>query len=493
MSPSSRCAFAALAAALVGCAPMNEALSTHPADEPFYEPKSFQPDPDNSDTMFIALALSGGGTRASSLAYGVMEELHDITVPWEGRQRSLVSEVDLLSSVSGGSFTATYYTLFRDRLFQDFKEKFLTRNIELELVMRGFISPFGCLRLPSPFFDRIDIAGELYHDTIFEKKTFSALAAQKRKPLLVLNSTNMSLGVSFEFTQELFRQIGSDLSSYPLGWAVAASSAFPYLLSPVTLENFGTAKDPQWVTDGLQTGPQARGVYLLAQGWNAMGQRDNHPYIHLLDGGLADNLGARYIARSLVVSDGWIRSLMPRAVRAPPGSTAPAPTTQPGAIQKLLIFTVNAKTAPDTSMDKWRPGPNMIDVLFRTSATAMDNYTDDTIVLVTERLQQFRENYIAQWARSHEGEKYPGSDACDADPLCGICYFPVPTMNLGMYVVNVDLDQLADPKAREAVQKVPTSFVLSKEQVELMIRTGRTLVKQNPCFQRFLSDVRGAP
>ena len=76
-----------------------------------------------SESLLVLLAFSGGGTRAAAFSYGVLEKLARTEIIWDGRRRRLLDEVDLISSVSGGSFTAAYYGLFGDRIFEDFEEK----------------------------------------------------------------------------------------------------------------------------------------------------------------------------------------------------------------------------------------------------------------------------------------------------------------------------------------------------------------------------------
>src|SRR5262245_63984032 len=61
---------------------------------------------DNSDDLFVIVSFSGGGTRAAALAYGVLEALRDTRIEWQGRKVSLLDEVDVISSISGGSFPA---------------------------------------------------------------------------------------------------------------------------------------------------------------------------------------------------------------------------------------------------------------------------------------------------------------------------------------------------------------------------------------------------
>jgi len=70
-----------------------------------------------SDNLLVGLAFSGGGTRASALSYGILEALRDDTINLDGHERRLLDEVDIISSVSGGSFTVAYFGLFGDRIF----------------------------------------------------------------------------------------------------------------------------------------------------------------------------------------------------------------------------------------------------------------------------------------------------------------------------------------------------------------------------------------
>ena len=72
---------------------------------------------EKSDELMLILTFSGGGTRAAALSYGVLQALADTQIALGGKQHRLLDEVDLISSVSGGSFTSAYYGLFGDRMF----------------------------------------------------------------------------------------------------------------------------------------------------------------------------------------------------------------------------------------------------------------------------------------------------------------------------------------------------------------------------------------
>ena len=87
------------------------------------------PDSANTDGLMIVAAFSGGGTRASTLAFGVLRELSRQQITWEGKQKRLLDELDVISALSGGTFTAGYYALRGDQIFHDFEARFLAEGL----------------------------------------------------------------------------------------------------------------------------------------------------------------------------------------------------------------------------------------------------------------------------------------------------------------------------------------------------------------------------
>src|SRR5262249_9320511 len=87
----------------------------------------------HTDSVIGCAPLSGGGTRAAALAFGVLEELRDTTVVWDGKEKRLLDEVDAISAVSGGAIVGASWALFRDRAFDHLHESFLDRDVESEL------------------------------------------------------------------------------------------------------------------------------------------------------------------------------------------------------------------------------------------------------------------------------------------------------------------------------------------------------------------------
>lgn len=112
------------------------------------------PNPDNYDLNFkdeseddnaVWLALSGGGTRAAALAYGVLQELNETQLN-DNNSTTALEAVDTISSVSGGSFTAAYYGLYGNQIFENFEDEFLRVNIEGRLIRRMYLNPLQWFR-----------------------------------------------------------------------------------------------------------------------------------------------------------------------------------------------------------------------------------------------------------------------------------------------------------------------------------------------------------
>jgi len=177
--------------------------------------------PGQSDDLLVILAISGGGTRAAALGYGVLEELRRTEVSVNGAKRRLIDEVDVISAVSGGTFPATYYALRGEKTFEEFETKVLSRNFETELVQR-ILTPTNLFRLPSGTFGKSDLFAELYDETVFDHATFADLK-RANGPLVIINGTDITSGARFSFTQDQFDAICGDLSKVTLGRAIATS------------------------------------------------------------------------------------------------------------------------------------------------------------------------------------------------------------------------------------------------------------------------------
>jgi NTE family protein len=416
------------------------------------------------DKLFVALAFSGGGTRAAALSYGVMEQLK--ATPIHDGSSTLLHEVDVISSVSGGSFTSAYYGLFGDQLFTDFKDKFLYRDIQGELIGK-LINPLNWFRLMSPDFNRIDLAIEHYDETVFDKKTYQDLINRGRQPFIAINATNLTSGSQFTFTQPTFDILGSNLSTLPVARAVASSSAFPFLLSPVSYKNYPPSQGFELnkdIRNGLKdqySGPNPR-RYMWAYNQSVYhAEKAEHPYVHLMDGGLSDNIGARFIADNFNSTSGFLYQ-------------------RKTAIKDLVLIIVNARTQPPEHLDEDETPPDLVDVAYKTATVSMDNYSFETIQMISDML-----NISSRAAR----EILDCQTVIDRHCRTG---YQLPKMGhqFNVTVVEINFLNVKNPEKRQRLLSLPTSFSLSRAQVDELIGVGGELLKQSKAFNALLERIR---
>ena len=128
-----------------------------------------------SQENVVVLAFSGGGTRAAAFSYGVLEFLQrtEVVAP-NGQKSRLIDSVDVITGVSGGSFTALAYGLYGDKLFADYEQRFLKRNVQGELLARA-LNPGYWGDLSSTGWGRSELAAQLYDEILFNGATFGDL------------------------------------------------------------------------------------------------------------------------------------------------------------------------------------------------------------------------------------------------------------------------------------------------------------------------------
>jgi len=115
------------------------------------------------------------------------------------------------------------------------------------------------------------------------------------RPMIVINTTDLSKGVRFSFTQEYFNLLCSDLNNFSVSRAVTASSAVPILFNPVVVKNYSACVNafPSWLIaaqERSKTDPELR---LQVKGLKSFFDKDDYQYAHFVDGGITDNLGLR--------------------------------------------------------------------------------------------------------------------------------------------------------------------------------------------------------
>jgi len=450
----------AAAIAAAGCAhyPINEPLKEYKPDYGYRPMQTTR----SSDTghLIMMLCFSGGGTRAAALSYGVLEELARTEIIVDGKRRRLLDEVSMISGVSGGSFTAAYYGLFGDRIFRDFEEKFLKKDVQSDLFRATFYNPINWMRLASGYFDRSDLAAEYYDENVFEKKTFANFSTVKG-PLVVINATDMTYGIRMQFTQDFFDVLCSDLSTFPVGRACAASSAVPGVFSAITLRNYAGTCGYDALGElhkrlaGHELSDRAS---FLARNIRPFLDSKKKPYIHLIDGGVADNLGLRAVLDKLIV-----RGSLWNTIR----------DTKIEGMHKLAFVIVNAETEADTIWDTQDFIPTVAAMLSSYSTIAIERYNVETISLLKEQLRYWVDEVRQERCRGRAMSTEPGA--------CG---------DFSYYIIEVKFDEVRDEQRRSYFKKLPTSFRLTAEEVDNLRSVARRLLTESADYQRLLRDLK---
>jgi NTE family protein len=455
----------ALAACLFGCAnrPVNAPMD-HVDPDHGYRFELLIPERVNNErsTLFI-LTFSGGGTRAAALSYGVLEELRrGKFVTADGHNRRMVDEVDVISGVSGGSFTALSYALYGERLFDEYEERFLKRNVEGALARRSFLNPANWFRIMSPHYGRSEIAADYYDQILFEGATFSDLLNKHDVPMALANGTDMTTGYRLGFSQDDFDLLCTNLGALHLSRAAAASSAVPLALSPVTFNNYGGDcgyQWPSWVVDIENRDPNLRPVGLALQRFQAMKAFDDsveRPYIHVVDGGIADNLGVRAVTEAF--DERFIRSEAERDPDVP-------------IYQNVFMIVVNAHSSPKKNWEQRESPPGFLKQLRQTSTVPIERTSMETVELMRDRIQEVAVQ--RQWLVDQAVLKGVTREAAEAR-------YPLPRFE----VVEVSFDKISDAGQRQYFENLPTSLHLQDEDVDKLRNIAGELLRTSPTYQK---------
>jgi NTE family protein len=447
--------------ALAGCAhyPVNVPLEKYDPDSG-YRGKNVR-DPEKPDNVLLLLTFSGGGTRAAAFSYGVLETLRDTEVTVKGKQYRMLDEVDSISGVSGGSFTAAYYGLFGDRIFEDYEQKFLKKNIQGALGSRILFNPYNWARLFSPYFDRSDLAAEYYNTHVFEGATFGDMLKRKG-PMILINATDMTYGARITFIQDAFDLICSDLSSFPVARACAASSAVPILLTPITVKSYAGNcgfKMPKALEEALHERSLPNRQFDLANNYVPFLDAQKTPYIHLVDGGVADNLGLRALLERVMMTGNAYTTLKLAGVAE--------------TVHKIVFVVVNAETQTDPRVSLLASIPGFGAMLDSYSSIAIQRYSVETIALLRESFSRWADEIRKGRCPPGQISKEPGS--------CGDVEF---------YLVEVKFDALPEEAERTYLKQLPTSFKLKPDQVDKLRDAARRILTESQEFQRMLKDLK---
>ena len=454
---------------LAGCAtrPINARLDQFDPTKGYRS--STRPELNDSDTIII-LAFSGGGTRAAAFSYGVLEELRRTELTINGRETRMLDEVDMMTGVSGGSFTALAYALYGEKLFDTYEQAFLKRDVQGELIHR-VLSPTNWGALWSENFGRSELAAQFYDEILFHGATFADLE-KKPGPFALVTATDISTGSRFGFAQGAFDVICSNLDSFPLSRAAAASSAVPFALSPVTLNNYGGSCgfiEPPWVRaiedPAHRARPAGRALQTLKE-MRSFEDSTRRPYIHLVDGGVSDNLGVRGIIDAfdqIEFSSGYRRSVRIDKIR------------------RVAVFVVNSLSDPTTDWDQHERAPNDLQILIKATGVPIDRYSYDAVELIKDT--------AARW-KNMRALRAAGAFANAGNPALATAAATVPDIDI--FAIDVSFDAISDEAERRYLKDLPTSFVLTSEAVDRLRAAAGEAIRASPYYHRLIEEMSRA-
>ncbi len=441
--------------------PINSALASTEAGGVYEAPAPAG----NFEDTTIGLSFSGGGTRASAFAYGVLRELARTEISSEGHKSTLIDQVDLVSAVSGGSVTAAYFALKGSAILNDFRKKFLEQNVEDNL--RTSVSLANIVRLSSDAALNDSTGLQVWlDDHLFGAATYRDVFARGR-PKLLINASDIYNRTPFVYNQETFASLCSDLSAYPLSEAVAASAAVPLVFAPVVITNYADRcqyEAPRWALNALRN-PNAPAILKAnAEAVQRYRAKAQVKYVKLMDGGLTDNLGLTGI-------------LLERL-----GASEPyQPLTEREAVKmkRLLFIIVDAGRPPGGDWAK-KVSTGATDLIQAVADTAVDANVRNTYEAFAGNLREWNRELV-DWRCRLPRDRVA---ALIGDGQQWNC------RDLSFHVVKVTFDQVPDPVTRAALEKIPTRFTLPEKNIELLLDSAGLILRRNSAFQRFLTSAQ---
>jgi len=413
---------------------------------------------DQFPDLFVLVAMSGGGKRSAAFAYGALKGMREVTIPGDVGNRSLLQAVDEISGVSGGSFTAAYYGLYRDKAFDRYEKDFLYADTN-SYIFGIYLLPWHWGWLVNPSTGTNDYMARAYDETMFHGATFKDLMPLGR-PLITIGATDISYGNPFVFTQETFDLICSDLSDFPIARAVAASNGFPGLFSPVTLTSHAAdcgGRRPGWVR---RIGERDRRDPLSRMGMQARTldqylDPTHTSYLHLVDGGVSDNLALR-------TTGGMMENL----------AQSPKSITARGAdrIRRVLVLSIDGEGAQDTSVAQRKAVGGVLSLFGLVSGGQIDRYNFETLTTVTAQLRD-----AAQALRTARCARSPTIDGKRCD-------------DVRAELVHISLASIPDGPEKAKLIAIPTGLTIQPHDVDLLVAAGESAITTSEQLRHFLDN-----
>jgi NTE family protein len=459
---------ACLVAALAGCAvvssnhPHNRAAAVAAASAPVpTEPASgiLPTEADARSDDVVALSFSGGGLRAAAFAAGAMQGLATQPGP---PGRNLLQQVNFITSVSGGALPAAWVGLHGTESLAEFRRTALLHGDQRKLGA-DVSNSVSLLRLAG------DGLTSWLDAEVFHGATFASMGTPGH-PAVWINATNLNQRLPFSFERRTFEALCSDLGSYPVADAVAASMAVPLVFSPVVLE-----KHPEHCPKPLPVIGQGEqedwGATMLAKATTEALQdyRDvnNGRFLKLVDGGLTDNFGLSSIQQSRLLA-----------------GTPLAPLNEAEAlrIRRLLFVVVDGGRRAAIGWNHSVDGPGGLELAFASVDAAIDTnmrLSYDNFLVMSRRWQ----DDLITWRCARSDDEQQRQRELRPEWRCE---------DVQIFVSRISFDDLVPPRALR-LHQISTSLTMSQKDVDDVIEAGHDAMQRNAMVQAFSRTVSNEP
>ncbi len=186
------------------------------------------------------------------------------------------------------------------------------------------------------------------------------------------------------------------------------------------------------------------------------------PYLHLVDGGVSDNVGMRGVLDALELLEAL--------------HDAGQPTLLDGT-RRVVVFVVNSLSSPPSDWDRTESPPGPVSIMLKSAGVPIDHFSYESIELLNDMSQRWRTMRTIRNSAAMAANKDPAIAAAMRVP------------NAEIYAIDVSFNALKDRDEAAYLNDQPTSFVLTDEAVDRLRAAAGKIIMESPDFQRLLRDV----
>ena len=153
-----------------------------------------------------------------------------------------------------------------------------------------------------------------------------------------------------------------------------------------------------------------------------------------------------------------------------------------GNIRRIVVVAVNSRSSPRTDWDRIEDPPGTLAQIGQSAGVPIDRYSFETIEIMKDREEIYGWRREIQVLRARVG----GKTEAEAEASVSL-------PKLTLHTMDVSFEAIKDPKERERLMNMPTTFVLPAEDVDRLREAGGRLLRESADFQQLLREWGGSP